>query len=288
MSDKDREDLMTQEANRKTKSPLVSVVMPVYNGVRFVQEAVSSILQQTFCDFELLIIDDCSTDGSFPLLKEIARNDQRIRLFHNNRNLGISKTRNKGIQLSRGKYIAVLDCDDIAMPDRLEKQVSFLEDHPHFGLITGNLIIIDENSREIGHRRYPSEDEAIRRVMLRYNPFAQPASMYRRSLCDSVGMYREDMTSCADYDLFLRFAAVAKVANLPEYLIKYRISSTQVKHRHLKLNIKLTIETQNRAVREYGLSDSILNRLYRTALKCLLFVPDPVVITLFRFLFYRR
>ena len=137
--------------------------------------------------------------------------------------MGISKSRNRGIQSAKGKYIAAFDCDDIALTHRLETQVNFMETHPEYGLTTGNLIIIDESSRITGERRYPSSDGDIRKIMLRYNPFAQPAAMFRKDICTEVGYYNETLRFCGDYDLFLRIATASNVCNLNIFLTKYRI-----------------------------------------------------------------
>ena len=132
--------------------PILSVLMPVFNSELFVAEAIESILNQTFKDFEFLILDDASTDKSFEIIKDFGKRDSRIKVCQNEKNLGVVESRNKLINLSKGKYIAWLDSDDIAIKTRLEKQVNFLEEHPEIGMVGAWLIKSDKfcNKQQCG------------------------------------------------------------------------------------------------------------------------------------------
>ena len=143
-------------------TPMISVVMPVYNAEKYVAEAVESILQQTYTDFEFIIIDDCSTDNSYGILQTYAAKDIRIRLFKNDVNNKLPNTLNFGIAQSNGKYIARMDADDISLPERFAKQVEFMESHPEIG-VCGTLIkeFIDENEQITRMVEYPVEHKLI-------------------------------------------------------------------------------------------------------------------------------
>ncbi len=136
------------------KVPRVSVLMSVYNGERFLRDSVESILGQTFTDFEFLILDDGSTDSTCEILEEYANKDARIVLVRNDRNLGLTRSLNKGLRLVRGEYLARQDADDISLPKRLEMQVKFLDAHPEVGVVGSALEIIDENGNTIPYGKH--------------------------------------------------------------------------------------------------------------------------------------
>jgi glycosyltransferase involved in cell wall biosynthesis len=229
------------------EGPLVSVVMPVHNAERFLAEAIESVLAQTYRGCELVLVDDASTDGSWSLAQRYASQDARVRVFRNEPNLGVNKTRIRAFAEANpsSKYFAVMDSDDVCMPDRLERQVAFLETHPEHALVGGNNLIIDERGTEIGRRLYPTTHDQIINVITRYNPIAQPTVTIRRSALETVGVYDEHVI-CEDYDLWLRMAARFKLANLDAFTLKYRISTTQSKRTRMRAILKSTIEIQRR------------------------------------------
>ncbi|MBN1653989.1 MAG: glycosyltransferase [Deltaproteobacteria bacterium] len=267
----------------------VSVVMPVYNSESYLSDAIRSILDQTHSNFEFIIIDDLSEDASWRIASRFASRDGRIKLFRNPTNLGIVKTRNLGFARTNPehRYLAIMDSDDISLPRRLERQIAFLEQHPDHGLVGGNTLIIDEDSREISSRRYPSCDREIRRVITRYNPIAQPTAMLRRSVLRQVGAYDERFPRCQDYDLWCRIAARYKLANLDEYTLKYRVSSTQGKTVHLRDSLVYTIQIQREWLFHKGFVNP-LNLLTFGLEHCLLWLPEPITLRLFKAITYRR
>lgn len=271
------------DAGEPRGAPRVSVVMPVYNAERFLGEAIDSLLGQTFRSLEVVMVDDCSTDRSWEIMSDYARRDPRVRVFRNERNLGIVRTRNRAFQEAdaRSTYFAIMDSDDISMPTRLEHQVAFLDAHPDHALVGGHNLVIDEQSREIGLRRYPTTHEEIVRVMGRYNPISQPTATVRRSALDAVGAYDEHFSRCQDYELWLRLAARYKVANLDEPTLKYRWSATQGKRSHMRETLKLTLELQRKAMFRRPFFRPA-NVAYVGLEHLLLLLPEPVVLALFR------
>lgn len=225
-------------------SPLVSVVMPVYNGEKYLAEAVESILNQTFRDFEFIIIDDGSTDGTAQILEQYGRGDSRIRICHQE-NAGVVAACNRGIGLARGKYIARMDADDIALRHRFQAQVGFLESNPDVALVGSAISFIDAEGRGHGQiMRYPTSDSAIRRILYYGNCFAHPSIMMRRQAVSAVGGYRECCSPAEDYDLWLRLAERFKVANLAEPLLLYRIHHRQATSHDLGRTATLTLVAQ--------------------------------------------
>ena len=199
--------------------PRVSVIMPVYNGEKFVGEAIESILNQTFSDFELIIIDDASTDGTLEVVRKFP--DGRIRIIRNHENIGIARSRNKGLREAQGEYIAVHDSDDISYPERFELQVKFLDNHPEVAAVGSWYVVIDENGEELERVKLWTRDDDIKAVLLKKNQFAHGAMMIRKECLKAVGGYRH-IERCEDYDLCLRLAERYKLANLPRFLYKYR------------------------------------------------------------------
>jgi glycosyltransferase involved in cell wall biosynthesis len=228
--------------------PLVSVCMPVHNAERYLREAIESILAQTHTNFEFVIVDDCSTDSSWEIIVEYAAQDDRIVADRNETNLDVVKTRNKIFSLCPAKteYYAIFDSDDVSDPTRLEKEVAFLEKNPGIGFVGANTEIIDENGKTLGVRRYPETHSAIERYAIEASPFAQPAIMIRRSVLEHVGHYNEEYRRCQDYELWMRMLQVTKGHNLQETLLRYRVSSTQGKSKHLRLTLRNTLRIQRK------------------------------------------
>lgn len=268
--------------NYNDQSPRISVLMPVYNAERYLRESVESVLKQSYDDFELIIVDDGSKDNSLSIAQEFARQDHRIRIFVNQQNLGVAKTRNRAIREAQGEYIACLDNDDVALPTRLAEQFHFLENHPDHALVASDIEIIDEHSRCVAVRIYPHSDGEIRACLTRMNPIANPASMFRRSaFLELGGAYDESVCPVEDYEFVTRVARRFKLANLDRKLTRYRITATQVKSVRLKATLRLTLLIQQRAVTN-GMADSVYNKVYRVGLRGLLCLPSRLILWLFK------
>ena len=206
--------------NAPPSPPLVSVNMPVYNGEKFIGQAIESILAQTYPHFELVIVDDGSTDGTLRVIEGYA--DARIRVVRNPRNLGLSLTRNRGIEASRGEYIAILDSDDVALPERLAEQVAFLEANPGFGLVGSWAQPVNRTGTPAGPAwELPATPESIPSILLFHNYFVQSAVMLRKSALPAPA-YRTDFPPAEDYDLWVRISRHHKTWNLPKVLVHYR------------------------------------------------------------------
>lgn len=206
-------------------NPKVTVLMPVYNGEKYVAEAIESILKQTFTDFEFLIINDGSTDSSEEIIKSY--NDARIRLVNNEINLKLIATLNKGLELAQGEYIARMDCDDISLPERLAKQVEFMDKHPEVGVCGAWVETIGLKSGDIW--RYPSESQEIAARLFFRNAFAHPTVMLRSSLFRQHSLYyNPEYLHVEDFALWQQCRPLFSLANIPHVLLKYRIVPTSI------------------------------------------------------------
>lgn len=201
--------------------PLISVVMPVYNQSRFIKEAVDSILNQTFSDFELIIIDDASTDGTTEILKKYT--DPRIKLIIKDRNQGVSRAINDGLRLAKGKYIARMDGDDISVKDRFEKQVAILENNPKI-FICGSWIQFFGNSRKI--IKYKETHNEIITELLINCSISISSSMFRRKELSHI-IFDVNKRSGEDYDFWTKVAWLGEMYNIQEVLLLYRVHQNQ-------------------------------------------------------------
>jgi glycosyltransferase involved in cell wall biosynthesis len=214
--------------------PRVSVIMAVYNGERYLREAVDSILAQSLPDLELIVVNDGSSDKTPEILASYM--DPRVRVSHNERNVGPAAARNTAISLARAPYIAIQDADDVALPYRLHKQVCFLETNASISLVGSHAVTIDEHGREQGALTSPpAEDKEIKWELLFRNPFIHSSVMIRRSILDGMRHYTDDPVLCRafveDYELLSRINRVARSANVPEPLEKYRLNPRGVSAR---------------------------------------------------------
>jgi len=207
--------------------PLVSVVMANYNRERFLESALNSILTQTFKDFEFIIVDDGSTDGSREIIKHHARNDKRIKAVYMPHS-GLVSAVNYGCSLSEGRFIARHDSDDVAKPDRLEIQVAYMLANPTVALLGGGFECIDVNGKVLFVMNWPSRANGLHDYLLLDCYIAQPTVLFRKDLFIEIGGYRSVYADAEDYDLFLRIADKNLLDNLPDILCQYRLHPSQV------------------------------------------------------------
>jgi glycosyltransferase involved in cell wall biosynthesis len=216
----------------------VSVLIPVYNTERHIGESIESIICQSYQNFELIICDDCSTDKSFEIASQYALRDARIKVFRNEKNLGIASNRNRLVALAQGEYIVWQDADDVSLPNRIESQLDFLERNPDVAIVGGYLQFFGDG-RESSVRKYASDDRSLRNSIFRYAPVAQPAAMIRKRCILEVGEYNPKYPYSEDLDMSFRLGSRFRFANLPAVLIKYRQhgeSATFAKLRRMEIN----------------------------------------------------
>jgi glycosyltransferase involved in cell wall biosynthesis len=227
-------------------SPRVSVVVPVYNRVAFLREAIESVLAQTYRDLELVLIDDGSTEPGVADVLAGYREDPRVRIEHNARNQGIARVHNQSLDLVRGEYVAALDSDDVALPRRVARQVEFLDAHPGFALV-GSWTRATDAAGAVGWRvrRYPSDPDAARAWLLFRCYVNHPSTLGRTAVLRAY-RYCEDLALSNDYELFVRLARDHRVASLPEVLTlnrKHGARATRDRERRKRENLRV-IEPQ--------------------------------------------
>lgn len=220
---------MTSMPNDPSPVPKVTVLMPVYNAARYLREALDSVLSQTFADFELLIVDDASSDASAAVIRQY--HDRRIRLVRNDSNLGVAGALNRGIELARGRYLARMDADDICHPERLERQAAYLDGHPEVSVIAAQVELIGAGGEELGVWQQDREAvtwEEIRHQLPAANCLAHPSVMMRREVLLNYG-YHAGAPYAQDYELWLRLAAKGcRIEKLAQPLLKYRVHQASV------------------------------------------------------------
>lgn len=206
------------------RNPQVSILMPVHNTAPYLREAMDSMLSQTFTDFELIVLDDCSPDNAEEILDTY--DDPRIVRYRGERNVGLANVLNVGIEMARGKYIARMDSDDISLPNRLQVQVDYLEAHPEIDLVSVGMQLFGDKE-EIWVREQDFEELKI--CALFYSPVLHASSMWRKDAFEKQGLrFRQEMVPSEDYDLWTRALVKGlKLVNLAEVLYKYRIHGTQ-------------------------------------------------------------
>ncbi len=223
-----------------SSAPRVSVLMPVYNGGAYLANAIKSVLAQTFADFELIVVDDASTDASREVVKSV--DDKRVRLIPNAANLGLPAALNIGLAAAAGEYVARMDQDDLCLPTRLERQVAHLDRHAEIGILGTGVQLIDSAGAVGAELFFPASDALIRWKLPLYSPFAHPTVMMRRAVVAALGGYRVSAVHCEDYDLWWRASATTRLANLDQVLLQLRKHDASMTQRFASSHEKTAIE----------------------------------------------
>ncbi|MCQ3944246.1 MAG: hypothetical protein DPW11_00490 [bacterium] len=249
----------------KRKEPLVSVVMPVYNAGEFVGQAIESIINQTYTNWELIIIDDASTDNTWKIVSNFAKKyTKKIRAYRlrNNRNAGGDIAGNIGFAKARGAYIARMDGDDVALPTRLATQVAFLEKNKRVDIVGSNAIVIDREGREVGQKRVPIKHSEIEREFFTFHPMIHPSVMVRASSVNPKSFYRIEYLANNDYLTFFTYLTSGKVfANIATPLLFYRIHGHNDSLAHVRRNFINLLKIRMKAIKDMGYRPSVISIL---------------------------
>ncbi|THF51608.1 glycosyltransferase family 2 protein [Flavobacterium supellecticarium] len=224
--------------------PILSVIIPVYNAEKYLQETINSILNQSFTDYELIILNDKSTDNSKAIIEKNAAADSRIVFVDKIENIGPARLRNEGFETAKGEFIALMDADDIAMPDRFAKQLQFLKENPEVG-VCGTFYTLFKMDGKRKLIALPTEHLAIRTAFLFYDPVGNPTIMLRKAVLNDF-RFDDDFVPIEDYELWDRMSAHTQMANISESLLDYRWHDTNIS--------QTKIHNVNRALRNLRLA----------------------------------
>ena len=266
--------------NIMINNPKISVLMPAYNTEKYISEAIESILNQTFKDFEFIIIDDGSTDRTWDIIQEYEKKDDRIVALRNVKNLGIPTNRNKLVSMAKGKYIVWQDSDDISLPYRIEKQYNFMEKNPEIGICGGWLQIFNENNK-LSIRKYASDDKNLRKNIFKYSPIAQPVSIIRKEILDKTNGYDKSLKQAEDLDMSFKIGTFSEFSNLQEVLLKYRFDNNSISKNKMKENIIYTLKVRKKAVKKYNYKMNFQDRIAFVITFLIKFLPKNYIFFIF-------
>jgi glycosyltransferase involved in cell wall biosynthesis len=260
-------------------SPKVSVVLANWNTARFLDEAIESVVKQSFEDWVMIAVDTGSTDESPAILERWAAADERIKPVLMPQWLNYPTAVNLGLGKVLGEYVARIESDDLWQPEKLESQIAFLEhpEHQAVGICGTNAYLIDEHGRVLGTKRYPQTHEACLKAIWYRSPLCHSSILVRRAAFELCGRYDDAFLPSEDLDLWFRMARMWQICNLPQPLISYRVWSSTVTSRRLRAALWSSHRIRSRAVRDLGYRRPLLAALYSTAtLGCVLLPPQLV------------
>lgn len=216
--------------------------MPVYNAEKYLSQAIESILDQTYKEFEFIVVDDNSTDGSWSIIQRFAKEHKKIRAYKNRKHLGICKTVNKAIQHAKGQFIARMDADDISLPRRLEKQVAYLTKQKNTVAVGTQCYIINAEGDVTGEKHFPTSHEEIQKYIFKFAPVQQPSLMINtKRLPKSAYLYNTTLETAEELDLLFKLFSYGKVENMTEKLLAYRIHNSNTSFKNIKKTFLSTI-----------------------------------------------
>ena len=265
------------------KTPLISVILPAYNAAKYLAQALESLRYQTYPHFEVIAIDDGSTDNSYQILKDYAKIDPRFHAYRNSKNLNIARTLNRGLRLAKGSFIARMDADDISLPNRFKQQIKFLKKHPNVVVLGGQCKTMDTEDKLIGRKIFPIGNKQIKEALFTTNPIQHPTVMINRALLPkNFSWYNPELPPAEDYDLFFRLGQFGKYHNLKVFLLIYRqyLGSSTFKNPVETFNT--TLKVRAIAVSEYGYQPSKKAKLIHSIQVALVrFVPGFLIYPLY-------
>lgn len=262
------------------KNPKISVIMSAYNSEKYIQKAIESILKQTFSDFEFIIIDDWSFDNTWKIIKDFEKEDSRIIFIKNEKNLWIYKSLNKWLEISKWEYIAIMDSDDISFLDRFEKQINFLEKNKNIWLLWWQYKIIDSEWKIVWEKKYPLKD--FEKYIFFRNPIWHPSIMIRKKCFLDLWFYDDSFFYAEDLELFLRFSQKYKSENLNDFLLFYRIHSSNSIIKKQKIMIKETLKIRKKAIKMWY-KMNIKAKIFYFITFLSLFFPSKFIFKIFNF-----
>jgi len=260
------------------EKPKVSIIMPVHNALPFLKGAIESILVQSFSDFEFIIVDDGSKDGSKALLEEYSRKDTKIRVIKNPCNMGIVYSLNQGIKMARGDYIVRMDADDISMKDRIKLQFESMEEDKEIAALGTSLAYIDSSGNDLGIVR----GCALGNPNLSQTPLLHPTTIIRKSIIERYGLcYLEKYRYAEDYFLWLQLGKIGKISTIDKVLLKYRITNNVTRLKKIKGVILATLRVKKDAVFTLKIKPHLKDLFVFISESILFLLPSSLVIAIY-------
>lgn len=265
----------------KTRKPLISVIMPVRNAGAFLVESIESIRNQTYQNWEFVIIDDASCDTTPDILKQYVKKDKRITVIRNEVNKGISHSLNTALQLARGEFIARMDGDDISKKDRFEKQLTFLQKNPYVIAVGGQAEMIDEKGVVFAYKRFPANPHMLYRMIMRAVPIQHPILMARAGIFKKY-RYDETLKTAEDVDMLFYLLSQGIISNVDDYIYRYRKTDMNNGHHNVKKTFEITFKSRFESMRKYGYTPNAVDLLITFIQYALVMVlPAKLVVGLF-------
>lgn len=266
---------------------LISVIMPVYNAGDFLVEAIQSIRSQTYKNWELIAIDDGSTDNSLKILKQFAKKDKRIKIFHFSKNKGIAAALNKGLDKAKGYYIARMDADDISLPRRFETQVKYLQDHQDVIAVGSQIKLINEQGKNIGYKTFPDDHQRLYEMMMTIMAIQHPTLLTYTNFIKKCRY--ENHTTAEDVSMFFQLLQYGHFGNVPQTLFKYRIRKNSNSLKNPKKTFYLTLKSRIKAVLEWGYKPTIKGIIINIVQWFIItLLPNSTILTLYKLLRFKH
>lgn len=267
--------------------PKISILLPIFNAENYLKEALESILNQSFNNWELVAVNDSSTDRSLEILKHYQTKDKRISFFSVRKQNSLADVLNLGLEKCVGKYIIRMDADDIMLSNRLSLQFEFMEQHPEVVVCGGQIQFIDSKGIEIGFRSYALDDDRLRKTFFLFSPFAHPATIIRKESLEKVGGYENNLQKVEDIMLWFKLAKVGKFANIPQTVLKYRITdnsqSLSNKYEHYLLTYKLRKQVIKKGIYKASIYQKIQMEIQKYVAYMSQFLPSNWFMKFFEF-----
>lgn len=235
--------------NKQYNQPLVSVVIPIFDGMPYIEQALTSIFNQTYKNYEIILVDDGSFDDSKKVCENYNKKYKNVKYIDFPKNKGLDRALNAGIKVAKGKYIARLNQDDLMYPDRLVKQVDFLENNPDHVIVGGKIAIFENEGEIFSYIDYPLTDEELRKRWLLVSPFGDPTVMYTKEAVLKTSGYNQDFWPADDLHMWYRISQHGKMANLPDTLTMFRQHSGAASYKNYKKVVKKTMKTHKWAAK---------------------------------------
>lgn len=260
--------------------------MPAYNAGDFLRASIDSILNQTYKNFELIIVNDASTDETSEILNQYKRQDKRIRVITNKINLGISSSANIAISKAKGEFIARMDADDITLPQRIEKQVNFLNRNKNVVGLGGQCELINKDGVKIGEKLFPTDFKHTKQMIFANVPLQQPSLMVNKNLLPkNFVWYDNDFSSAEELELIFKLFKLGEVRNLKDIVLKYRIHNNNTSFINPKKTFYLTLKTRIKGITKYGYKPSFVGVVTTLAqIMFVLLVPNKFIYPIYTYI----